>query len=403
MHQTVRDDIYVSSFEGLSLKQYKDVLAFVCNKEHIQPCTNCEGMLKVVDKVLTCGFITLKSAFMLSSPGVSYKASTARRKLLCMPLACLGVGEVKEGSYCFYLVEKQDTVDYQIFQTLLGKSLDTSGSQELKLSKEELKGLLYLAESESEKEMLKYIAVKASGLSNSKAKEVYGISDLQKHIERVEEALNHAKAIRESIEKIACLKDKGLLASFGYEVDTESDLSDTESESDPDEQMSEDREPCGHNSSSFATSLSDSLEHPSTGPDGQYQSNDRSSMQKPQEIQLGGNNDECFKHQSDTSEVYMNSHQVLDILKSCSFNWFAFVMALKSKLPDITEQALNQLLLDFGGQLSFLNLDEGDLDLAERSRQAFLLSERKKKVSVMEKALSSQSLKVVIKRYGIKV
>ena len=77
-------------------------------------------------------------------------------------------------------------------------------------------------------------------------------------------------------------------------------------------------------------------------------------------------------------------------------------MAFKSKLPDITEQALNQLLLDFGGQLSFLNLDEGDLDLAERSCQAFLLSERKK-VSMTKKALLSQSLKVVIKRYGIKV
>lgn len=129
MYQTVKDDIYVSSFEGLSLKQYKDVRAFVCKKEHNQPCTNCEEMLKVVDKVLTCGFISLKSAFMLSSPGVSYKASAARRKLLRMPLACLGVGELKEGSYCFHLVEKQNTVDYQIFQTLLTKSLDTSGSQ----------------------------------------------------------------------------------------------------------------------------------------------------------------------------------------------------------------------------------------------------------------------------------
>jgi len=29
MYQTVKDDIYVSSFEGLSLKQYKDVRAFV--------------------------------------------------------------------------------------------------------------------------------------------------------------------------------------------------------------------------------------------------------------------------------------------------------------------------------------------------------------------------------------
>ena len=182
-HQRVRDDIYVSSFEGLSLKQYKDVRAFVCKMEHNQPCTNCEGMMKVVDKVSTCGFITLKSAFMLSSPGVSCKASAGRRKLLRMPLACLDVGDLKEGSYCFYLVEKQNTVDYQIFQTLLTKSVDTSRAQEIQLSKEELKELLYLADSESEKEMLKYVVVKAPGLSNTKAKEVYRICDLGKRIE----------------------------------------------------------------------------------------------------------------------------------------------------------------------------------------------------------------------------
>ena len=147
-----------------------------------------------------------------------------------MPLACLAVGDLKEGgSYCFYLVEKQSTVDYQIFQTLLTKSVDTSGAQEIKLSKEELKELLYLADSKSEKEMLKYVAVKAPGLSNTKAKEVYGICDLGKRIERLQESLNHAKAIRESVEKIACLRDKRLLASFGFEVDTESSVSDTES------------------------------------------------------------------------------------------------------------------------------------------------------------------------------
>lgn len=31
-HQRVRDDIYVSSFEGLSLKQYKDVRVLALHK-----------------------------------------------------------------------------------------------------------------------------------------------------------------------------------------------------------------------------------------------------------------------------------------------------------------------------------------------------------------------------------
>ena len=229
--------------------------------------------------------------------------------------------------------------------------------------------------------------MKAAGLSNTKAKEVYGIGDFQNRKERLEDALTHAKAIRESVEKIARLKDKGLLASLGFEFDTESDPSDTESESDPDDQMSQNEEPSANNNSL----LSDSAKQSNTESDGQYQSNRYSSMHKPQEFQLDESSDECFKHQSETSEIYMNSHQVLDILKSCSFNWFAFVMALKSKLTDITDEALNQLLLDFGGQLSFMDLDESDLDIAERSRQAFLLSERKKSINDEEGIVLSES------------
>lgn len=150
--------------------------------------------------------------------------------------------------------------------------------------------------------------------------------------------------------------------------------------------MSENEEPSSNN-----ILLGDGVKQSNTEPDGQYQSNHYSSMHKPQEFQLDGNSDECFKHQSETSEIYMNSHQVLDILKSCSFNWFAFVMALKSKLTDITDEALNQLFLDFGGQLSFMDLDESDFDIAERSCQAFLLSERKKSINDEEGIVASES------------
>ena len=95
-----------------------------------------------------------------------------------MPLACIGVSDRSKGTYCLYIVENQNTVNYPVFQGLLQKAMDKPSILIPNLSKEELNELLYLAE--SDKEMLKYVAVKASGLS-TKAKKVYGISDIQKH------------------------------------------------------------------------------------------------------------------------------------------------------------------------------------------------------------------------------
>ena len=95
-------------------------------------------------------------------------------------------------------------------------------------------------------------------------------------------------------------------------------------------------------------------------------------------------------HQSGTSEVYMNSHEVLYTPKSCSFNWFAFVMGLRSKVTNITEEAFNKLLLDFGGQLPFMDLDERDLDIAERSCQAFA-PWKKKSINNEESRVLSES------------
>ena len=81
-HCQVRDDIFISNFEGLSLKQYRNVVLSICQKEHIQPCSHCEGLSKVAGEVIACGFMKLKSVFQLMSPGVlQYKASEARRKL----------------------------------------------------------------------------------------------------------------------------------------------------------------------------------------------------------------------------------------------------------------------------------------------------------------------------------
>ena len=208
----IKDNVYVSVYEGFSLKQYTDIRQFICKQRHPQPSKNCEGLVNVANVILDQGFLKLKTTMTTSSPHVRhYKASLARRKLLQMPLACIGVGRMEQGTYCLYLVEKQNLVDYSIFQTLLENAALKPGVKEMSISKEEMSNILYLAETESQRELLKYVVVKATGLSNTKAKSFYGLSNVKERKEKVESALEKAISIRQSIEKIARLKDRALL------------------------------------------------------------------------------------------------------------------------------------------------------------------------------------------------
>ena len=105
------------------IKQYINVRQLICKHRHSQPCKNCEGLFNVANIVLDLGFLKLSTAMVISSPHVrNYKASLARRKLFQMLLACIGVGKIEQGTYCMYLVEKQNQVDYSILHTLLEKA-----------------------------------------------------------------------------------------------------------------------------------------------------------------------------------------------------------------------------------------------------------------------------------------
>ena len=162
------------------------------------------------------------------SPNVSYFAKNARRKLVQMPLAAIGVGTKKMGTYCIYLVEKNDHTSYRVLQTLLNKTVSQDSKQHI--TKNEVKELLYLAESEAERERLRYSIVRSSGISSTESKKRYGFCDMNKRIERVQDGAQTAQNIMESMEKIAHLKEKGLLDAFGIELSSGSSESETDSE-----------------------------------------------------------------------------------------------------------------------------------------------------------------------------
>ena len=335
-------------FEGFSLKRYVDVRLFVCKQIHCQPCNDCLGMIDVAKRILNQGFIKLKTAMTIFSPHVrNYKSSLARRKLLRMPLACIGVGKMEQGTYCMYLVEKQDKVNYSVFQTLLENASVKAGVKNVSISKKELTNLLYIAKTQSQRELLKYAVVKAAGLSNTKAKQMYGINEVKERNKKIEDAMEKAVSIRKSIKKIAHLKDKALLSSLGIDC-----CSDTESSS---ESESDDNSV----NSNIQEKLFDSMK-------------DRKTAVGATDDVIDTNILNC----NDESVEVFDVVKALDVFKTCKFNWFELVTQLNSR-SNMTDDLITDTLDELGHKLASgsLGLSEIDQKNAQQSHKAYLLSE----------------------------
>ena len=239
------------------------------------------------------------------------------------------------------------------------------------MSKEQMKKLLNLADSEAEKDRLRFAVVRGAGISTEKARSVYGFHDMTTRTKKVLDAAEEAQDIKECMLKVVRLKDKALLQAFGVD-DSASEESESESETDVD----------SDDTSGMLDGVKNGNQSSNKNEDGSKEGSSELPPTEegviPHQFQLRDymNSDETYKHVTETEGVYMNSHQLLDILRKCALNWFEFVMILQRLLSNISDEALHQLLLDFGGQIAFLGLSVEEERVIEQSRQAYLLSQR---------------------------
>lgn len=100
------------------------------------------------------------------------------------------------------------------------------------VEKSEVKALLGLAQSDREKEVIRYSVFKASGLTPTAARKQFGFERMHERSERVQECIQEAQNIREAIDKLAAVQDHALLMSMGFsapstsesEADLETDI-----------------------------------------------------------------------------------------------------------------------------------------------------------------------------------
>ena len=101
------------------------------------------------------------------------------------------------------------------------------------MSKEQMKKLLNLADSEAERERLRFAVVRGAGMSTKKAPSVYSFRDMTTQTKKVLDAAEEAQDIKECMLKVVRLEDKALLQGFGVD-DSASEESEPESETDVD-------------------------------------------------------------------------------------------------------------------------------------------------------------------------
>lgn len=130
------------------------------------------------------------------------------------------------GSQRLYVTELKPGIDAQKLVFIVRQFLESKKAQTKdKLpSKEKLEALCQLASSESDCLIIK-MAV-CSELSGKEAQKRYGVQNMNSKKQKINDAIQRATEIRNVILELANLKEKALLHTLSYDIDSSSDSED---------------------------------------------------------------------------------------------------------------------------------------------------------------------------------
>ena len=227
----VSKNIYVSSINDINLKDYILACRTVCAQKHSATCTECNSLLMIAQSIVDSGYVIMSEAFRKSFPDIKYTAEVARRKFFQLPLVSITVGDPSSGKSCSYLLENRPGTDYHAIHQIL--SAQKESSKEPGITKAALRDILTLAQSDRERELIRYTAFVSGQFSQTSARKQLGLDDMKRRAAEVERCTEEAKEIREAIDKMAVVEIHSLAINHGLsdsedECDSGSDVEETE-------------------------------------------------------------------------------------------------------------------------------------------------------------------------------
>ena len=219
-------DICVSRLANISLQEYITALPSYCGIYHRTGCKECVGLLQVANSVLENGYVKLSEAFRSAFPHLTYQTNSAKKKLLKMPVVALRVGSPSSGFSETYLIEHHPNFDHNHSLKIFCQLHEKERSKKVGLSKSELHDLLKLAQSDRERECVRYAAWKASGISASSARKQFSFDNIAKRGNKIHACIQEIKEITKDVEEICKVKETAMLTSLGL-------ISSSDEESEP--------------------------------------------------------------------------------------------------------------------------------------------------------------------------
>ena len=224
---TVSSDVFVSKFKGLTLQEHCAMREYFCSKNHDQiPCTQCKSMIQAAEMVLKNGIVPLAVVFKAAFPTVTYHSVNAKRRLLQMPVVAFRVKGLQKGQSQLYLMEKIEGLDYGQLANFLSKNIEQL-SRKQGITKEELKQLLRITQSERERECIRYAIYKTSGATPTEARRLFGFENMRARASHVDTCIKEMQEIYEAVESLAHIQEQALQDTLGFESNS-SESSDEE-------------------------------------------------------------------------------------------------------------------------------------------------------------------------------
>ena len=226
----ISDTVSVSQL-SMSLKDYISTAEEYCRVKHARSCKRCVPLITAAKAIADRGICPLSHIYREVFPTAKYNNQAAKQRLLQIPVAAIRCGNPESGISRTFLMERLVFDCDHLYQTIIEFYLDgikksvSSGPQ---MTKDHLGQLLALAQSDRERECIKYAVFKTSGLSASAARKFYGFSDMTQRTDRVERAIEEAQCIRENIQSLTAIQDKAILLSHGIDLPSSSSSSDSE-------------------------------------------------------------------------------------------------------------------------------------------------------------------------------
>ena len=227
--QDICDGVSVCCYSSLSLGDYVLARSEFCSRTHAQPCNICAQLLKVADAILKEGYVTLQEAYRLVSPNAKYDTEKAKRKLLQLPIASIRIGQAASGTAFTILMEYHQSVQYDKLSAMISSLLKRPQATTASIDKSTVQSLLGIAQSDHERQCIRYAVYKASGVTPTQARKQFGFDNMTEKAHQVESCIDSVRAIREAIDDLATTQDEALLATFGIGPDDSAVSSESES------------------------------------------------------------------------------------------------------------------------------------------------------------------------------